>query len=112
VVECLRVFDHVGFFASATLAPRSNAMNSTLRWFHRLPKSIRCKGIGSRCRPWLERLEDRCLLAALPPADLVSWSRAENNAYDFADGNHGTLQGGMEYAPGHVQKAFSFRRRR
>src|SRR5262245_53575777 len=45
----------------------------------------------------VEQLEARSLLAALPPADLVSWYRAEGNALDFADGNHGSLQNGATF---------------
>ncbi|MDO9068905.1 MAG: LamG domain-containing protein, partial [Deltaproteobacteria bacterium] len=39
---------------------------------------------------------------------LVSWWKAEGNAYDSVGGNHGTLQGGTTYATGQVGQAFSF----
>jgi hypothetical protein len=48
----------------------------------------------------LEHLESRSLLSALPPADLVSWYRAEGDAQDFADGNHGVLVNGAAFAAG------------
>ncbi len=46
--------------------------------------------------------------SAAPPPGLVSWWQAEGNANDSADGNHGTLQGGVTFAPGQVGQAFSF----
>ena len=55
-----------------------------------------------------ERLESRSLLAALPAAGLVSWYRADGNALDFADGNHGALVNGAGFAPGLVGHAFQF----
>ena len=39
--------------------------------------------------------------------DLVSYWRAENNACDAADGNHGTPVGGTTFAAGKVGQAFS-----
>jgi hypothetical protein len=45
--------------------------------------------------------------AALP-ADVVSWWRAESDATDFADGNHGTLLNGAGFATGKVGQALSF----
>jgi PKD repeat protein len=39
---------------------------------------------------------------------LVSWWKAENNAYDSVGGNHGTLNGGATYASGQIGQAFSF----
>jgi YVTN family beta-propeller protein len=39
---------------------------------------------------------------------LVSWWRAENNAYDSIGGNHGAMQNGATFAPGQVGQAFSF----
>ena len=39
---------------------------------------------------------------------LISWWKAENNAYDSVGGNHGTLQDGATYATGKVGQAFSF----
>src|SRR5262249_36908034 len=58
-------------------------------------------------RPALERLEARLAPAVLPPAGLVSWYRAEGNANDFADSNHGTLMNGATFAAGEVGQAFS-----
>lgn len=55
----------------------------------------------------VEHLEGRNLLAAVP-ADIVSWFRAEGDALDFVDGNHGTLQNGTDFAPGLVGQAFRF----
>src|SRR5204862_3772869 len=54
-----------------------------------------------------EQLEDRTLLAVLPPADLVSWWRAENNAADFTGSNNGILQNGTTFATGMVGQAFN-----
>ena len=42
-----------------------------------------------------------------PPAGLVSWWAAENNANDPVGGNNGSLQGGATYAAGEVGLAFS-----
>ena len=44
---------------------------------------------------------------AQPPAGLVSWWRAENNALDSAGTNHGSALGGAGYAPGEVGQAFA-----
>ncbi|HJS08614.1 MAG TPA: LamG-like jellyroll fold domain-containing protein [Pirellulales bacterium] len=57
---------------------------------------------------WLEQLESRALLAAIPPAGLVSWHRAEGNTLDSAYHNTGTLLGGATFAAGKVGQAFSF----
>ncbi|MSU58566.1 MAG: LamG domain-containing protein [Pedosphaera sp.] len=43
-----------------------------------------------------------------PPSGLVSWWRAEGNANDSADGNHGVLAGGTTFSAGEVGQAFSF----
>jgi hypothetical protein len=43
-----------------------------------------------------------------PPAGMVSWWRAENNAFDQQGSNNGTLQGGATFAGGEVGQAFSF----
>jgi hypothetical protein len=43
-----------------------------------------------------------------PPPGLISWWPGEDNCDDIADGNHGTLQGGAQYAAGKVGKAFKF----
>jgi hypothetical protein len=43
-----------------------------------------------------------------PPAGLVSWWPGDGNANDIQDGNHGTLQNGVTFAPGMVGQAFSF----
>ena len=40
--------------------------------------------------------------------DLVSYWRANGNACDSADGNHGTLKNGAGFGPGQVGQAFSF----
>jgi len=39
---------------------------------------------------------------------LVSWWRAENNAYDSVDGNHGSSHGGVTYSAGKDGQAFKF----
>jgi len=41
------------------------------------------------------------------PSGLVSWWRAEGNANDSVGSNHGTLQGGVTFAPGEVGQAFN-----
>ncbi|MCK4332964.1 MAG: hypothetical protein KAV40_05230, partial [Thermoplasmatales archaeon] len=43
-----------------------------------------------------------------PPPDLVSWWPGDENAEDFVDGNHGTLENGATYAAGKIDQAFSF----
>ncbi len=61
----------------------------------------------ARFHPHLQALEDRRLLAVLPPVGLVSWYRAEGNANDFADGNNGIPENGVAFVAGQVQQAFS-----
>jgi hypothetical protein len=46
------------------------------------------------------------------PSGLVSWWRAEGDARDFWDGNHGAMQNGATFAAGKVGQAFFFGRRR
>jgi len=41
-----------------------------------------------------------------PPPGLVGWWPGDGNADDIAGGNHGTLQGGADFAPGMVGQAF------
>ncbi len=43
-----------------------------------------------------------------PPSGLVSWWRAEGNASDTVDGNHGVLLNAASFAPGRVGQAFAF----
>jgi Concanavalin A-like lectin/glucanases superfamily len=43
-----------------------------------------------------------------PLAGLVSWWPGDNNADDIQNGNNGTLQGGVTFAPGEVDQAFNF----
>jgi hypothetical protein len=40
------------------------------------------------------------------PADLISWWRGESNGLDSADGNNGTLTGGVAFGSGVVGQAF------
>jgi hypothetical protein len=46
--------------------------------------------------------------AGKPLAGLVAWWRADGNAKDSVGGNHGTLNGGVTFAPGVAGKAFAF----
>lgn len=54
----------------------------------------------------------KCVATNPPPActtaasGLVSWWRAETNALDAADGNHGTLAGNVTFGPGRVGQCF------
>ena len=50
----------------------------------------------------------KCRTCAPPPADLVSWWPGDDNAFDIADNNDGTLQNHATFAPGVVSQAFSF----
>lgn len=43
-----------------------------------------------------------------PPSGLVSWWPGNGNANDIIGGKNGTLLGGVSYAPGKVNQAFSF----
>jgi concanavalin A-like lectin/glucanase superfamily protein/putative Ig domain-containing protein/lipid A 3-O-deacylase PagL len=43
-----------------------------------------------------------------PPSGMVAWWPGDANAIDISDGNNGTLVGGVTYAPGKVNQAFSF----
>jgi len=58
-------------------------------------------GLGDAC-------DTVCHCDGPPAAGLVSWWRAENDAADSVDGNHGTLQNGASYAPGKIGQAFLF----
>lgn len=42
------------------------------------------------------------------PSGMVSWWRADGNATDSTDGNHGAVQGNAAFVPGMVNTAFSF----
>src|SRR2546421_12601320 len=42
------------------------------------------------------------------PDGMISWWKAENDYVDSADGNHGTQNGSVPFAPGEVGQAFSF----
>jgi WD40 repeat protein len=44
--------------------------------------------------------------AKRPPDGVVAWWRADGNAKDSVGGNHGTLQGGVTFAPGVAGQAF------
>lgn len=44
---------------------------------------------------------------APPPNDIVSWWRAENDATDYVDDNHGVLMNGATFASGRVGQAFN-----
>src|SRR5687767_5636249 len=58
---------------------------------------------------FLEPLEARTMLAALPAPGLVSWWRAEGGVQDFAGSNNsGSLQNGASFAAGMVGQAFRF----
>src|SRR5262249_31493972 len=55
--------------------------------------------------PLALRAQTNCV----PPASgLVSWWKGEGNANDAADGNSGTLYGGVTFANGEVGQSFSF----
>lgn len=43
-----------------------------------------------------------------PPSGLISWWDGDGDASDIQDGNDGTLEGGVTFAPGKVTEAFSF----
>ena len=48
------------------------------------------------------------LTCTTPPSGLVSWWRAEGNAYDSIGGNSGTSTSGVSYTNGEVGQAFNF----
>ena len=50
----------------------------------------------------------KCRTCTPPPAGLVSWWPGDNNPFDVADNNDGTLQMGAGFAAGLVGPAFSF----
>ncbi len=50
----------------------------------------------------------KCRSCTPPPSDLVAWWRAEDNAFDSFDGNHGTMTNGATFANGKIGRAFSF----
>jgi hypothetical protein len=54
---------------------------------------------------WQPILAPTCVPA---PSGLVSWWPGDGNARDIVDGNDGTLQAGVSFAPGKVKRAFSF----
>ena len=47
-------------------------------------------------------------ICVAPPSGLVSWWPGDGNANDIRGGNNGTLQGGVTFAAGKVEQAFSF----
>lgn len=72
-------------------------------------RRIRTRKTGRRTTPlWIEHLESRSLLAAVPAPGLVSWYRAEDNVIDSAYGHNGTLVNGTTFAAGKVGQALSF----
>jgi hypothetical protein len=56
-------------------------------------------------RTWAVTVKEVC---SSSPAGLVGWYRAENNANDALDANHGRLHNGIAFAPGKVGQAFQF----
>ena len=46
------------------------------------------------------------VLCTSAPSGLISWWRAEGDARDFWDGNHGAMQNGATFAAGKVGRAF------
>ncbi len=54
----------------------------------------KCATVATTCTP--------------PASGIVGWWPAEANANDIAGTNHGTLQGGLGFAPGEVSQAFNF----
>ena len=50
----------------------------------------------------------RAQTCVTPASGLISWWQAQGNASDSADGNHGTLQGGVGFLTGEVGQAFDF----
>ncbi len=50
----------------------------------------------------------RVVEPVLAPPGLISWWRAEGNALDSANSNHGTTSNGVTYLPGKVGQAFRF----
>src|SRR5687768_6265496 len=72
-------------------------------------RRLRTRKAGRRATPlWIEHLESRSLLTAVPAAGLVSWYRAEDNVRDSAYGHHGMLVNGATLSAGKVGQAFSF----
>jgi uncharacterized delta-60 repeat protein len=60
-------------------------------------------------RPRVETLEDRTVLAAVPPpVGLTNWWPADNSLADIAGQGAGIAIGGVGYAAGEVGQAFSF----
>jgi hypothetical protein len=72
-----------------------------MAWLPRLGVFLFCAGVLAPEKAAAEG-------CAAPPANLISWWRAENNAVDALDINNGTLQGGVTFAAGEVGQAFSF----
>jgi hypothetical protein len=54
------------------------------------------------------RVEDVFTACATPPAGMIHWWGADNNARDLVGTDDGTLVGGTTYAAGTVGQAFSF----
>src|SRR5439155_10302467 len=72
-----------------------------------MPTSAKSRRSRGRFRRVLmEQLEDRALLAVLPPSGLVAWYRAEGDANDFVGANNGALVGTAGFAPGKPGQAF------
>jgi hypothetical protein len=54
------------------------------------------------------RTAGKCRPCTPPPSQLVSWWPGDGNADDIVGGNAGSLEGGVTFATGKVDQAFSF----
>jgi parallel beta-helix repeat protein len=86
---------------------RISAAGALKKWSAKVFPRLRRRAKVRTRRISVELLEDRSLLAALPPDGLVSWYRAEGDAKDFEGANNGALVGGATFATGEVGQAIS-----
>jgi WD40 repeat protein/serine/threonine protein kinase len=79
-------------------------------------KAALAQAAPAKDAPWEDILLDRLFWpeieaafvspGAPPPGGLVAWWRADGNAKDSVGGHHGTLKGGVTFAPGIAGQAF------
>jgi len=62
-------------------------------------QGIVAAGVAGKCAP---------LLCTPPPSDFVAWWRAESNALDNVDSNHGVITGAVAFTSNVVGNAFQF----
>ncbi|HUD84411.1 MAG TPA: hypothetical protein VMQ67_12940, partial [Candidatus Saccharimonadales bacterium] len=87
--------------SGVVLKGRDSHLAGSITWLPRLCGLLFCIGV-------LAPPQVAVAGCVPPPAGLISWWRAEDNATDAVGVNNGTLEGGTTFAAGEVGQAFSF----